>query len=52
MMTLTAETDPARARMPLYHFDLRDGGTFIKDDEGMELPNVGCAQMEAARIIG
>jgi hypothetical protein len=37
--------------MPLYQFDLRDGGAFVKDDEGMELPDVGRAQMEAVQSL-
>ena len=37
--------------MPLYRFDLRDGGAFVKDDEGMELPDVGRAQMEAVQSL-
>lgn len=50
MTTLTVGTDWARARMPLYHFDLRDGKA-VKDDEGMELPDVGRAQIEAVQLL-
>jgi len=37
--------------MPRYHFDLRDGETFVLDEEGMELPDIESAQMEAAEFL-
>lgn len=37
--------------MPRYHFDLRDGEAFIVDEEGMELPDIESAQMEAAEFL-
>ncbi|WP_426528383.1 DUF6894 family protein [Bradyrhizobium sp. McL0615] len=37
--------------MPLYHFDLRDGEAFVKDDEGMEMLDIGLAQMEAVQSL-
>ena len=37
--------------MPRYHFDVRDGEAFVKDDEGSELPDIAMAQIEAAHIL-
>jgi hypothetical protein len=37
--------------MPLYHFDLRDGATFVVDDEGMELLDIESAQVEAVESL-
>ncbi len=37
--------------MPLYHFDLRDGATFVVDDEGMELLEIESAQVEAVESL-
>ena len=37
--------------MPRYHFDLRDGEAFVVDEEGMELPDIESAQMEAAEFL-
>ena len=37
--------------MPLYRFDLRDGEALVRDDEAMEWPDVGRAQMEAAQSL-
>ena len=37
--------------MPRYHFDLRDGEAFVLDEEGMELPDIESAQMEAAEFL-
>ena len=37
--------------MPLYYFDLLDGEDFVKGEEGMDLPNISSAQMEASRIL-
>jgi hypothetical protein len=34
--------------MPLYYFDLLDGEDFVKDEEGMDLPN---AQIEATEFL-
>lgn len=37
--------------MPQYHFDFQDDDAFIKDEEGMELPDIDSAQLEAARSL-
>jgi hypothetical protein len=37
--------------MPVYHFDLRDGETFVADEEGMELPDIETAQVEAVESM-
>jgi len=34
--------------MTRYFFDIRDGDEFVPDEEGMELPHVEAAQVEAA----
>ncbi|WP_314957631.1 DUF6894 family protein [Bradyrhizobium cosmicum] len=34
--------------MPRFYFDLRDGDDLAIDEEGLELPNVGAVQAEAA----
>jgi hypothetical protein len=43
---------PLRASdMAVYYFDLREGGAFVVDEEGMELRDVEAAQAEAARSL-
>jgi len=37
--------------MTRYFFDIRDGDEFIVDQEGMELPHVEAAQIEAAHSL-
>lgn len=37
--------------MPRYHFDIRDGETFVIDDEGSDLPDIAMAQIEAAQLL-
>jgi Domain of unknown function (DUF6894) len=37
--------------MAVYYFDLREGGAFVVDEEGMELRDVEAAQAEAARSL-
>jgi hypothetical protein len=37
--------------MPLYYFDLLDGEDFVKDEEGMDLPNISSAQIEATEFL-
>lgn len=37
--------------MPLYHFDLRDGASYVVDDEGMELLDIESAQVEAVESL-
>jgi hypothetical protein len=37
--------------MQLYYFDLLDGEDFVKDEEGMDLPNISCAQIEATESL-
>ena len=32
----------------LYFFDTRDNGTFIEDDVGVDLPNLGAVKTQAA----
>ncbi|WP_128566315.1 DUF6894 family protein [Methylobacterium crusticola] len=36
--------------MPRFHFDLFDGRTFIHDDEGVDVPDLGEA-LEQAKIV-
>ena len=35
--------------MPLFYFHLRENGTVIEDEEGMDLPDVGAAELEAVK---
>jgi hypothetical protein len=37
--------------MSRYYFDIRDGEGFVKDDEGIELPGIADAQLEAAASL-
>jgi hypothetical protein len=37
--------------MPRYFFDTMDGGRFISDESGIELPNIQAARAEAARSL-
>lgn len=37
--------------MPLYFFDTRDNDKLIRDDEGLELPDVQAATKEASRSL-
>jgi uncharacterized protein DUF6894 len=37
--------------MSLYYFDLLDGEDFVKDEEGMDLPNISSAQIEATEFL-
>jgi len=34
--------------MPRFYFDLRDGDDLAVDEEGLELPDIGAVQAEAA----
>jgi hypothetical protein len=34
--------------MKRYYFDIRDGGGFAPDEEGLELPDIEAVQQEAA----
>ncbi|TYL89115.1 hypothetical protein FXB40_36585 [Bradyrhizobium rifense] len=34
--------------MPRFYFDLRDGDKLAVDEEGLELPDIGAVQAEAA----
>ena len=34
--------------MPLFYFDVREGVRFVPDDTGVELPDLGAAEREAA----
>ncbi len=33
--------------MPRFYFDVREGSTFIEDEEGLEFPNLDEAEQEA-----
>jgi hypothetical protein len=37
--------------MPRYYFDLLDGEDLVKDEEGMDLPNISSAQIEATEFL-
>ncbi|UVO35750.1 hypothetical protein KUL72_31000 [Bradyrhizobium arachidis] len=37
--------------MKKYYFDIRDGSQFIRDDEGLELPNIESARQEATTAL-
>lgn len=37
--------------MTRYYFDTRDGETFIRDEVGLELPNIEAAQDQAALAL-
>lgn len=37
--------------MPVFYFDLRDGEVFVKDNEGLDLPDIEAAQIEAAEFL-
>jgi hypothetical protein len=37
--------------MPRYYFDLLDGEDLVKDEEGMDLPNISSAQTEATEFL-
>lgn len=37
--------------MPRYHFHIHDEKGLL-DEEGIDLPNLACAQMEAVRLAG
>ena len=37
--------------MPHFYFDVRDDGTLVADDEGIDLPDLQSAQEEAARTL-
>jgi hypothetical protein len=34
--------------MPRFYFDIREGATFIPDDDGLEFPDLDAAEREAA----
>ena len=34
----------------MFYFTLRDGGQVLRDDEGVELPNVAAANVHAIRV--
>ena len=38
--------------MARYYFDLREGTELFQDEEGVELPTLRAAEMEAARALG
>lgn len=37
--------------MTTFYFDLQDGDSLIKDDEGLDLPDIETAQIEAAEYL-
>jgi hypothetical protein len=37
--------------MKRYYFDLRDGNSLARDEEGVELPDIQAAQEKAARSL-
>lgn len=37
--------------MPRYYFDIRDGGAIAVDEEGLDLPDLRTAAVEAARSL-
>ncbi|MDA9393079.1 hypothetical protein WN73_21405 [Bradyrhizobium sp. CCBAU 45394] len=37
--------------MKRYYFDIRDGNQFIRDDEGLELPDIESARQEATAAL-
>ncbi|WP_445219600.1 DUF6894 family protein [Bradyrhizobium sp. Pa8] len=37
--------------MKRYYFDIRDGSQFIRDDEGVELPDIESARQEATAAL-
>lgn len=37
--------------MPVFYFDLRDGEAFVKDKEGLDLPDIEAAQIEASEFL-
>jgi hypothetical protein len=37
--------------MPRYYFDVRDGDTFIRDEDGLEFLDLERAKSEAARAL-
>jgi hypothetical protein len=38
--------------MPLFYFDVRDGHKLMRDDDGLEFPNIEAARDEATRALG
>ena len=43
---------PRGAVMPLFYFDVRDGHKLMRDDDGLEFPNIEAARDEATRALG
>jgi hypothetical protein len=37
--------------MPRYYFDIRDGDDLYSDEEGLDLPDLRAAEVEAARSL-
>lgn len=37
--------------MPRFYFDVREGPTFIEDDDGIEFPNLDKAEQEAIHAV-
>lgn len=37
--------------MPRYYFDIRDGESFIQDDDGIDLPDLHKAKEQASRAL-
>ena len=51
MVTLMAENYRVSERMIRYYFDIRDGDELVPDEEGLELPGLQAAQLEAAASL-
>jgi hypothetical protein len=43
---------PRGAVTPLFYFDVRDGHKLMRDDDGLEFPNIEAARDEATRALG
>jgi len=37
--------------MPLFYFDVREGSTFIDDEDGIEFPDLDKAEQEAIQAV-
>ena len=38
--------------MPRFYFDVRDGTTFVPDEEGIEFPGINEARNDASKSLG
>ncbi|MDB5645886.1 hypothetical protein [Methylobacterium sp.] len=37
--------------MPLFYFDVREGSTFVQDEEGIDFPDLDKAEQEAIQAV-